>query len=442
MSGEKVVRLDDRLYTLVDQPSARGGQAGIYEVREDTKIVVKVYDDLAAYAGEERRIVAMRAMRPLAHPTLPVPLAWPTAVARARNGVFLGYAMRRFDEAEHAEIGSLIDPARRSGTFGERAGWKNLLVVAQNVADVVDRMHRAGLVVGDLSERNIVVSVATGHPTFLDCDSMGFTAPDGHHFEARMQTPGFTAPERAAGPAGLASDKFALAVLVYQLLTEGHHPFEGQSYDRDGWTVQDNIDGGNCYLIDPGRFATAGYPARPGAFILPRHWVDPVVLPHRVAEMARTAFGVGLRRPTSRPSAKDWWLALEDASRHVNTCPQVPGHSYAEHLRACPWCERASRATATLRRPALPLDQVAPPPPPPPPRPLPPVERPLPRYQPQQIPLPVVPPSGPVDEDTVVDLAEQKQETVRPAAAALVGAVAVAVLAVLIVIVIALTHMS
>jgi eukaryotic-like serine/threonine-protein kinase len=333
--GRTVLRTS-RQITLAERPLKSGGQAAVYGVVGEDDLVVKLYRD-APGPDQQRRVERMLRMAPLggrgpeggARPDL----AWPTAPAHGADGEFLGYAMRRFGEPEHVRLIGLFTRAQRLRLFPGRVDWRFLVGVAWNLAFMTARMHREGLVVGDFSSNNVVVD-RDGLVTFLDCDSIAFTDPDsGEYFPCLMQTADYCAPERHAdGPATPASDDFALAILIYQLLTGGNHAFGGVPHESDSQsTVRDNIAASFSYVV------------RPELVTVPKIVIDPGVLPPALLDLARRAFGPGTTDPAARPTAEDWLGALERERSHVQTCIARPLHRYGSHLTACPWCEQFAR---------------------------------------------------------------------------------------------------
>ncbi|MEU6145912.1 hypothetical protein ABZ848_36920 [Streptomyces sp. NPDC047081] len=355
MSGRKVF-LDGKRVTLAELPLKGGGQAAVFPVEGDDHTVVKLYRDPPG-PDQERRLTRMLAMSPLAaRPTdasQPPELAWPTALARGPEGEFLGYAMHRFGEPGHVQLVGLFTRAQRLRLFPDRADWRFLLGVSWNLAFMTARMHHDNLVIGDFSSSNVVVD-ANGFVTFLDCDSIAFTDPvTGEAFPCLMHTTDYSSPERqAGGPATRASDDFALAVLVYQLLTAGNHPFGGVPHESTSEsTVKDNIA------------ASVSYVVRPELVVVPRGTVDPSVLPPELLTLARSAFGPGVHAPAARPSAEAWLRALDKERAQVRVCPARPLHTYGSHLPTCPWCTRTATTGHDVfngRRP-VPVPAPAPP---------------------------------------------------------------------------------
>ncbi|MEW2162580.1 hypothetical protein AB0912_06220 [Streptomyces sp. NPDC007084] len=360
MTG-RTVHLGGKPAVLAELPLKGGGQAAVFPVVGDDTTVVKLYREPPG-PEQERRLTRMLTMSPLAaRPTdasQPPELAWPTALARGPQGEFLGYAMHRFGEPGHVQLIGLFTRAQRLKLFADRADWRFLLGVAWNLAFMTARMHYDNLVIGDFSSSNVVVD-ANGFVTFLDCDSIAFNDPvTGELFPCLMHTTDYSSPERqAGGPATRATDDFALAVLVYQLLTAGNHPFGGVPHESASEsTVKDNIA------------ASCSYVVRPERVVIPRGTLDPSVLPPDLLALARTAFGPGVHDPAARPPAEAWLRALDKERALVRRCPDRPLHAYGSHLTACPWCARATTTHHDLFNAPTPTPTPPPPPNPPPPQ--------------------------------------------------------------------------
>lgn len=335
------VLLNGQMVELPDSPLKSGGQARVFAVPSQPDTVVKLYREPPG-AEQERRLARMLAMAPLGgrdqHLQQPPELAWPTALARDTDGAFIGYAMRRFGEPDHLPLTALFS---LRGRLRYQADWGFLLGVGWNLAFMTMRMHAERLVVGDFSSNNVVVDYR-GFVTFLDCDTIAFTdGRSGEYFPCLLQTADYCAPERFRGePATEATDNFALAVLIYQLLTCGNHPFGGVPRDGEGEeTIQDNIAAGSSYLITPEKV------------VVPRHLVEPRVLPPALLDLARRAFGPGASDPAARPRAVEWRNALHLERAQVRQCPDIPEHSYSSHLQDCPWCIRVAAGAQDLFRP-------------------------------------------------------------------------------------------
>lgn len=146
-----------------------------------------------------------------------------------------------------------------------------------------------------------------------------------------MHTTDYSSPERqASGPATRATDDFALAVLVYQLLTAGNHPFGGVPHDSASEsTVKDNIA------------ASCSYVVRPERVVIPRGTIDPSVLPPNSSPWPAPPSAPACTPP---PPAPGGGLAArpQQGALLVRVCQNRPLHAYGSHLTSCPWCTRAA----------------------------------------------------------------------------------------------------
>jgi eukaryotic-like serine/threonine-protein kinase len=255
-------------------------------------------------------------------------LAWPLESLHDADGAAVGYVMPRLDE-DHWRLGAVVSRADREDA-GLDVTWRWTLRVAGWLALLVTRVHAAGIVIGDLSDANVLVHVDSGRAALVDCDAMRL--PDEQPAaDADERSPDTAAPERlrTGAAADAASDRFALAVCVCRLLMDGAHPFAGRISDRGpgGWLPMDNVRAGvSRFHRDPRLELPAG--------ILPL-----AVLPRTIAALAERCFVAGDADPSCRPPAAAWARALARADGALVTCEH--GHLHDADRRTCPWCEHA-----------------------------------------------------------------------------------------------------
>ena len=258
--------------------------------------------------------------------------AWPIETVTTTDGNYLGYLMpdlrgsfRPLDCLLLSELRQVHLPA---------ATWATGLTAAESLAELVVDLHAAGYVVGDLKKENLWVD-QHGQVAISDVDSFQFTDSAGF-FPCTSRTPGYTAPE-GIGAADTtlddASDDFVLAILVYQLLMIGMHPFFGQPANGQPYvSYDDNIAMGRARLVSPQSVVI-----RPG---------DPPgsVLPADLQVLFRRCFDDRGRSDRSvRPPASQWQQRLRDAAAagRLRWCDRVQAHVHTADRRACPWCELA-----------------------------------------------------------------------------------------------------
>jgi hypothetical protein len=309
-----------------------GGEAEVFEVADRPGLAAKLYRRPTAERAQKLRVM-------LANPPSGtdagghVAIAWPTELVVGASGSVDGFLMPRIDLAQTVPLFQVYNPASRV-VIAPAFTWRYLLRTARNVAAIVDSLHRAGYVVGDINESNLLVN-RRALAVLVDCDSMQVRDPStGALLRGGVGKPEFTAPELhgrdlAATDRTTASDDFAVAVLVFQLLMEGVHPFAGIWRGRgEPPDVAARIRGRQ-------------FPYRRGARVAPPPRALALdVLPPELRKLAWRAFTTGVRRPASRPTSAEWAAALERADDHLRACSRSGHHVYGDHRRACPWCAR------------------------------------------------------------------------------------------------------
>ena len=309
-----------------------GGEAEVFEVEGRPGLAFKKYRvPSPARAAKLRVMLAAPPDRRDAGGH--VAIAWPSELVVGPGGVVEGFLMPRIDLTATVPLFQVYNPASRQ-QIAPAFTWRYLLRTARNVAAIVDSLHRAGYVIGDINESNLLVN-KRALAVLVDCDSMQVRdASTGEVHRGGVGKPEFTAPELqgrdlATVDRTVESDAFALAVLVFQLLLEGVHPFAGV------WR------GSGDPPDIPARMRDGSFPYRRGSRVAPPPHALPLdVLPPTLRRLAWRCFTTGVRRPSARPTAAEWVSALEAADGELRTCDRSSHHVFGAHLRRCPWCDR------------------------------------------------------------------------------------------------------
>ena len=216
-SQSDIVRLGRRIGT--------GAEGEVYEIQDKSDLVAKVYHEPPPPEKAEKLVVLSR----LGNERLFNLSAWPVSTLRdAPDGEVVGFVMKKISQAE--EVHALHSPKSRLQKFPE-ASWAFLIYVAANIARAVAAIHEHGLVIGDVNPKNILVTrKATVY--LLDVDSFQVSA-EGKTYRCEGGFPEYTPPE-LQGVAFRDVDReqehdcFGLAVVIFQLLFMGRHPFSGR----------------------------------------------------------------------------------------------------------------------------------------------------------------------------------------------------------------------
>jgi DNA-binding helix-hairpin-helix protein with protein kinase domain len=291
-----------------------GGEGEVYEVRERPDLVVKLYHEPPSAEKAEKLEVLSR----LGTERLFNLSAWPVDVAReAPGGKVLGFLMRRIAQAE--EVHSLHSPKSRLQKFPE-ASWSFLIYVAANIARAVSAVHEHGLVVGDLNPKNILVT-RNATVYLLDCDSFQ-TQVGGKTYRCDAGFPEYTPPELQGVvfkdvDRNPEHDAFGLAIILFQLLFLGRHPFSGRYLGPGEMPLERAIREGRYAFGDQAERYQMTPP--PGALSV-------TALSPPLARLFHRAFLP--KAATDRPAAPEWVPQLESFAGSLKPCVLHSGHFY------------------------------------------------------------------------------------------------------------------
>jgi DNA-binding helix-hairpin-helix protein with protein kinase domain len=312
-----------------------GGEGAVYEVEGRGEVVAKIYHETPPRERAEKLLALAR----LGNARLLKLAAWPVDVLRVEaSGQTAGFLMPRVGQAE--EVHALHSPKSRLQKFPD-ASWAFLIHAAANIARAVAAIHEHGFVIGDVNPKNIFVT-RQATVCLLDCDSFQVTS-EGKTYRSEGGFPEYTPPELQGVPLRdvdrtLAHDCFGLAVVIFQLLFLGRHPFSGRFAGAGEMPLEQ--------AVKESRFAYgAGAAARqmqppPGTLAFD-------ALPPPIADLFTRAF-LSAHQPANRPAPREWIEALEAMAKSLTRCALHSGHHYLQSLAACPWCEIESRAGVRL----------------------------------------------------------------------------------------------
>lgn len=307
-----------------------GGEGEIYQVAEEPSLLAKIYHPDQRSPDRAAKLAAMLNDPPLDPLEPPITIAWPVD-AVVVDGAIVGFLMPKAPETR--PLHEVYTPKMRRRELPGLT-YRYLVRMARNLAAAVDVLHERGYTIGDVNESN-VLAAPTALVTLVDTDS--FQVVDRQQrrtFRCPVGKPEYTPPELQGRnfrevDRTAAQDCFGLAVLLFQLLMEGTHPFDGAF-----------LGSGDPPLIDQ-RIAAGEFPYSARS---PRWKPKPIAPPFagldpQLQNLFRQAFET--RHPADRPSARQWAAVLDSAENHLVTCSTNPQHVYFGHQGSCPWCDRA-----------------------------------------------------------------------------------------------------
>lgn len=319
--------LSGKSYRTQNAPFAGGGEGDVYDVVGAPGFVAKIYKPDKRTTERERKLSVMVSNKP----SVMEQYAWPLDVLY-ENGQFIGYIMPKINGKEKLRNIYVYD--KRKGKL-----WSLFIAIAKNLSAAVHNVHEIHQVVGDLNPENILVNPNDGMVTLVDTDSYHIS-DSSRTYRCGVGMPEFVAPElqgihfpSAPLPTFTPeSDRFALAVLIFALLMNGAHPFSCKVISGSSSKFQpiDNMQNGKCAFFPDSRSSNMD---------IPRYAPDLSSLPDNIQKLFRRAFVAGHSTPSLRPSAEEWYNALEQLEDNLKTCLKDTQHIYYYGAKECPWCK-------------------------------------------------------------------------------------------------------
>ena len=257
--------------------------------------------------------------------------AWP--LARIMYGQkFVGYLMRYVKADPLSKIQSPLTSKRCSFKVNPR----NLVKLSKNLflALHIFKLNFPGSIFSDISSHNILVQ-SDGRPFFIDVDSIEYYDRNNkvRHI-AKYFTEGYRSYEAIAGQSlNETSDCFALAIIVFQLLMNGKHPFAIKSHTITGTTdfEQNILRGYNAYFNK-----SKDYTVPDGSYKIDE------IMNQQLYDCFKQTFVTGLKEFLKRENAYSFYKALESLESEMKICRQGSGHYYLK--RSCQFCHPNSKS--------------------------------------------------------------------------------------------------
>ena len=339
--------LDGKYYTL-GSLLGQGGEGDVYEVVGDQRSVIKIYNDKkmmpSPFVQDMRSHMENKIKVMVRNPVEQnnklgfLCISWPKD-ALYDGGKFVGYVMPRVKTQK--KIYDVCRERSRERMFPNYT-WQYSVVIALNLAWTVNSVHEKGYCIGDFNPNNILVN-DRGNITLIDTDSFEITDV----YKCMVGVPEMLAPE-LQGRGDLRdprvkftkeSDRFSLAIHIFNLLMNNCHPFNctniaSSRSSTSNEPIETGIAEGHfCY----GRPLPAGIRlpvTAPSYDILPKYIRD--LFDRAFTYTARTAYASAQKRPT----ADEWHRALLRMYKEPYVkCSQNSHHVYLSSCcSACPWC--------------------------------------------------------------------------------------------------------
>ena len=310
----------------VGRQFAHGGQGAIFQIENRDDLCVKLYNQPPdAQQAQKLRLLQNRAPRLANVAALPVSSAYAEANSTTLVGVFFPFVSGR-------AIFELYGTRFRLEYF-QHADFRFLIHTAGNLADAFEKLHQAGVIIGDVNEQNVRV-LPDAHVCLIDCDSFQITDHE-RTYPSNVGTPLWTPPElQGMDLTGVVRttnhDCFGLAQLIFLLLFVGRHPFAGVPRTGPPLTPEDAIRA----------YAFAFAPACLDGPLQPPPGCPPLAtLPAEIQHGFLRAFREGSAQPGARPTATEWKVWLQRLRHSLTVCFHHPNHAFWQGIPTCPWCD-------------------------------------------------------------------------------------------------------
>ncbi len=299
-----------------------GGEGIVFAITERSDTVAKIYSrPLSA-----QQTAKLEQMVAVGDDTLEAVAAWPTGLLY-KGSRAVGFTMPRLS-SQHP-LHDLFGPKQRQALF-PNAHWKFLVHTAINLARAFEVVHDRSIVVGDVNSNNVVV-YGDSTARLIDCDSFQIQTPS-TVFRCNVGVAEYQPPELQGRDFSTVDrlpqhDLFGLAVMIFQLLFVGKHPFAGilPANMRGNAAIGANVAARRYFYAQEGH--RIGLRPPPGSLALS-------AITPEASHFFKHAF---LGDPARRPSAVDWRTALAELKSKTVVCSADAAH---HHLRdmGCPWC--------------------------------------------------------------------------------------------------------
>ena len=324
-----------------------GGEGSVYDIRNKPDLVAKIYHPERRTSEVIKKLDLMIQYPPRTEDEHSGHLyvAWPRSLVYDSADNAIGFVMPKVNKKN--VLFDYYNPSLRKQN-AQHANYASLCKVAMNLAKALNELHGRGYVVGDINESNAYI-VESDHVTLIDSDSFQVkdyqTTPD-TIYRCVVGKPEYTPPElqgisfKTIDRAPF-HDRFALAVVIYQLLMEGSHPFRG-IYKGVGEPpkVETYISRGYFLHSESGNI-----PLKPTPTMVPWNSLHP-----NIKDLFVRCFDKGHTNPQSRPEPKEWSSVLEQAMKDLRQCNVNPNHWYfgnklnGASSMGCTWCARPIEA--------------------------------------------------------------------------------------------------
>ena len=318
--------------TLLGKEIANSGEAKVWRTNQNGYLA-KIYHSPTPERVQKLAVmIANPPTEPNSHLNH-ISFAWPKSALKNAQGDCVGFLMPEIKDGK--ELIDVYNPRRRKALKLE-IDWRFLHTTALNIVSIIEALHAAGYVLGDIKPQNILVN-NRALPSIIDTDSFQVINPkNGKVYYCLVGSPGYTPPELmgkdfASIEQTEVHDRFRLGVIIYQLLFGGNNHFQGKWTGAGEPPEPDEIIRRGLWLYSP------------NSLIEPVARTIPMIIVHpAIRECFLKCFNDGHKNPNLRPTAREWLEALRTGNDNLTICGRVDSHYYSRTFGNCYWCDRST----------------------------------------------------------------------------------------------------
>ena len=323
---------------VLEKKLGSGGEGTVYDVNNMPNICAKIYHKPSL---EQYNKIKVMVKQPPVDPSLKLQnhrsIIWPIDIVYkdSEKKQFVGFLMPKINMNNFYPLHYCFSQKDRINNLGINFNWKHLYCIALNTVSSIAALHRVGYCIGDINQRNILIS-SDSLIIFVDCDSYQIKDQStGTYFFCPVGIGEYTPPELMGKSfktekRTIESDSFSVAVLIFQILMMGFHPFSGRYRSGKDISLDEKIKTG-----------LFGFSSNSNEISPPKDAPPFDILPSKIKELFLKCFIAGHDNPNKRPSAEKWWIELKNNLGQIMECDIYRHHLYSRHLNECPWCNCA-----------------------------------------------------------------------------------------------------
>lgn len=326
-----------------------GGVAKVYEFVSDTQnsYALKIYNDPSGVNWDRIEALIELGKTRINDELSSGDIAWPLGIV-FDGSRRVGVALRLYENNQYTSLDEWIEFSIANNLSAHLDSLPTRLRISANLSALLEYAHQNSIAIVDLKPSNVFIGKKDLRAIFLDADSFGFFNAAGKkfpptHVSANYINPNSYSPQMNISQLWHDQDLYALAVIIFQILNFGIHPFQSvlrQEIEGAGTNDEKASLGlyayGQSMHVDAAPLKTSVHASWPPAL---RQLFDAAFVPGR-----------------TRPTASEWRDTLAGIldNKEMQRCQVFPDDVRHIHFGNCR-CSRCmlvqQRATNKYRTP-------------------------------------------------------------------------------------------